>query len=41
LLFGNDMKNADTGFAITSVELTRHIARLDGAVPVPTGRCVN
>jgi S1-C subfamily serine protease len=41
VLFGNDVKNADTGFALTSVELTRHTARLDHAVPVATGRCAN
>lgn len=39
VLFGNDVNSTDTGFALTSVELTRHTAGLDHARPVSTGRC--
>ncbi|SEH92542.1 Trypsin-like peptidase domain-containing protein [Mycolicibacterium rutilum] len=41
IMFGNDVEHADTGFALTSVELARHTTALTGGLPVWTGDCVS
>ncbi|MCV7281996.1 trypsin-like peptidase domain-containing protein [Mycolicibacterium flavescens] len=40
VMFGNDVEHADTGFALTSVELARQTTVLTGGTPVWTGDCV-
>lgn len=41
VVFGNDVQNATTGFALTSAETKTLLPAEDAAEPVPTGDCVS
>jgi S1-C subfamily serine protease len=41
VMFGDDVRNPDTGFALTSVELARQTSGLQRTGPVWTGDCVS